>query len=130
MFLHDFLSLIRDRMLVVDSKKRDSCENIGRDLKGMLDKCRQDKAYAVQSNPWCDRPALVSHPIRLSMTPDAERTIQENLPRQRSALLQTQEKSTSHRTDTTRHPPSRIPVASFRLRRPSVHGFQSPIQHP
>jgi hypothetical protein len=114
MFLHDFLNLIRDHMLVVNSTNRDSCAGIWRKIKGMLEKCQNDRGYAVNSNPWCNREPFVSRSVRLEMTPDAERKIEENLPRQAGTSSRTRGAPAVQPVTTRKVPRSRIPIPSSR----------------
>lgn len=116
MFLHDFLTLVQDRMLIIDSKERDSCESIGRQLKEMLKKCRRDVAYAVEPCPRCDRSTPVPDSNRLIMTPEAERMVQENLPRHSDVLLQAPTVPDTGAIKPKGPRPSRIPKPRARAR--------------
>ncbi|KAL6704962.1 hypothetical protein ACN47E_007507 [Coniothyrium glycines] len=52
-FLHDFLLLIQQDMLVISSQDRKSCKEICHKLSELVEKCRQDNDYATTANPWC-----------------------------------------------------------------------------
>ncbi|KAF3001371.1 Fut8p [Curvularia kusanoi] len=51
-FFHDFLELIRLNLLLIDSEKRSSCNDVAKKLQIMLNKCRGDNTYAATANPW------------------------------------------------------------------------------
>lgn len=79
MYVHEFLNIIQNDMLVVESRDRSSCAAICKRLSQMSRKCRDDEDYAATSNAWCIAKKPVSHSGELRMTHDAEQVIQKNL---------------------------------------------------
>lgn len=51
-FIHDFLNMIKEKMLVVESSERKSCEVIWRCLDEMAQNCIRDADYAASGHPW------------------------------------------------------------------------------
>ncbi|KAH7385336.1 kinase-like domain-containing protein [Phaeosphaeria sp. MPI-PUGE-AT-0046c] len=51
-FIHELLNMIKEKMLIVESSERKSCEVIWRCLDEMYQKCAADADYAASSNPW------------------------------------------------------------------------------
>jgi serine/threonine protein kinase len=79
-FLHEFLNIIQNNMLVIESADRASCEEIWRVLNDMHKKCRTNKVYATWQSPWCIEREPMPRSVGLEMSADAERIIEQNLP--------------------------------------------------
>jgi serine/threonine protein kinase len=114
MFIHDFINLIQDYMLVVNSTDRDSCAGIWRELRRMLERCENDNDYAVDSNPWCNRQPFVARSVRLVTTPDVERKIEETIPDQAGTSSETESKPAIKPVTTLKDLRSRIPIPRSR----------------
>jgi len=51
-FIHDFINLIQQKMLMVDPRERHSCDQVKTALDKVYNKCREDIDYASKRNPW------------------------------------------------------------------------------
>ncbi|KAF1850768.1 uncharacterized protein K460DRAFT_274684, partial [Cucurbitaria berberidis CBS 394.84] len=79
-YLHEFLNMIQNDMLVVESSERKQCASIWNRLDSMTRKCHQDEDYAATYNPWYFKQTSVSRSVELKMTPDVRQAIEKNLP--------------------------------------------------
>ncbi|OCK99742.1 kinase-like protein [Cenococcum geophilum 1.58] len=50
--LHDFLELIMEKMLVIDSKKRIKAADLQKRMKDFVRKAEEDKKYLLEPKPW------------------------------------------------------------------------------
>jgi hypothetical protein len=75
--------MIQCDMLVVDSKERESCEQIKQKLDHLYKKCHDDIAYASGPRPWSmsgsPKADSSQRSVKLDMSDEAQRKIAENL---------------------------------------------------
>jgi hypothetical protein len=75
-------------MLLVDSRKRLSCRDIGKELKRLRSDC-QSKTYATEPRQWCNgehvSPEILQRSSEVKLSKEAQRLLAKNLPLPRVA---------------------------------------------
>jgi len=51
-YMHDFLDVIEEYMLVVDTTRRGTSRRVHAILNDLIEKCEKDEQYAARGNPW------------------------------------------------------------------------------
>lgn len=112
-FIHEFLDLVQDHMLIVNPKERMSCKGVQEKLGKMLQRCQSDEDYAVRPVAGRTRP-LTYRSLRLPMTSATETKPEQTLPLQARTSSRTRSALVMRPTMKIFNPPSRIPVPSLR----------------
>jgi len=61
--LHDFLKLIMESMLVIDSKRRIKAEILHQNLKSFVERAEEDKRYMLKPNSWPKESGKLTLPL-------------------------------------------------------------------
>jgi len=103
--LHDFLQLIMDEMLVIDSKKRIEAAELQKRMKDFVRKAEEDKKYLLDPKPW---PKDADSDRYHSPIPSHEKPKTTNPKRLNGSQRQIgKAKAVTFNPKTTTHPPNR-----------------------
>jgi hypothetical protein len=89
-YLHEFLELIEQKMLVVEppdlnKTRRMYCDELSVDLKIKYNRCLSDKTYAFAKAPWCNKQLNAENPLtdafEVGMEEEAKKVVAEHKER-------------------------------------------------
>jgi hypothetical protein len=68
-------------MVVVESSRRKSCQEVWQALEGFSEKCTSDPAYVEDRSPWCASSVTAepfTHSVDVDLEGEAQRVVAEN----------------------------------------------------